>query len=202
MLRAEAERNPASIAGSSRRKRSWYDPTLMMSRMPEAEIAPRSDSMTVVDLSLVTLIGTLLIWLCIVTSRQRLLWVDETFSYTLLSAPSFLHMLKGWNGGVDGGGIFYYLLCRPWLKLFGFSALSIRLFSTAGIVASITFVWMAARRYFSTLAIAFGISMVYFTSPTIIWQINSGRFYGLFLAGASLAVLLLFKTAEEDGLRG
>jgi hypothetical protein len=150
------------------------------------------------DYLLMALISLSLLAICLVLSKQRLLWADEEYTRQLVRDPSFFHMLFAWNQGADGGGVLYYIACRWWIELFGFSALTLRLFSTSGVILSFLITWFAARRYFSLFPVACGTSLIFLTSPCILWQDVNGRFYGMFLVAAAMACAAFLRTAEKE----
>ena len=148
------------------------------------------------DWILLTLLCTFLFSLCILRSRSRLLWADELYGYRVLGAPTVGGMLQGWWQGADGGGLLYYLLGRLWVQIFGLSELTLRLFSTASMAVALVLLWTTARRFCSTLVTAVSVGFVFLTPAVMLWQELNGRFYGLFLASASLACLMFLITAE------
>lgn len=157
--------------------------------------------MTAIDGALVLLLCAFLFALCAWRSRPRLLWDDELLGFHLLGDPAFRHMLKGWWEGADGGGLLYYLLARLWVRCFGLTELTLRLFSTAGMCAALALTWTAARRSFSTLTVALSIGLVYLTPAVMLWQELNGRFYGMFLASAAFAGLMFLVTADKQPSR-
>ena len=150
------------------------------------------------DWVLVFLISAFFFSLCAARSQSRLLWADELYGYRVLGSPTIRGMLRGWYQGADGGGLLYYLLARAWVSVFGLSALTLRLFSTAGMAVAVVLNWIALRRYVSTFAAAVSIGVVYLTPAVMLWQELNGRFYGLFLASAALASLWFLVTAERE----
>ncbi len=154
--------------------------------------------MTLTDWLLICMIAAFFFLLCVLRSRTRLLWSDELLGFHLISSPSTSQMLKGWSEGADGGGVVYYLLARVFTRIFGMSALTLRLFSTAGMMTSLVFVWCMARRYASTIVVACTVGLVYFVPAAMRWQEVNGRFYGFFLASAALAALWFLVTAERE----
>lgn len=147
---------------------------------------------------LITLLCCFLGAVCALRSRTRLFWIDELYGARVVDARTFRDLLRGWYQGADGGGLLYYLLARLWADCFGFSELTLRLFSTAGMAAALAFTWAAARRYFSTVAVALAVGAVFLSSPLMLWQELNGRFYGLFLASCAFACLVFLVTAETE----
>jgi len=163
----------------------------------------RSSVKVALEIAYILVISVVLVLLCVRRSHQHDLWPDEVLSLTIFRAGSWQHMMHGWFGGVDGGGIAYYLFGRPWMLLFGFTPLSMRLFSTAAVILSIVLLWIAVRRFYSTLSIIISITVVYLSSVTILWQNINGRFYGLFLAAAAFNVWIFIRltTAQQTSRR-
>ena len=157
----------------------------------------KPSTLTPADRLLLTLLSLALILLCVHRSATHLLWPDELLGYRLLAAPTLSAMLRGWYHGADGGGLLYYLTARLWTSFFGLSALTLRLFSTAGTIAALWLVWTAARRLVPTLAVVCAIILVYLIPQEFLFQTCDARFYGLFLAASALAGLLFLRSAEQ-----
>ena len=167
-----------------------------MSQPAQAPPPVTSGRLTRVDLLLLLLASTALFLLCILRSRQRLLWNDEVLGYVLLSDPSLAHAVRGWWEGADGGGFFYYLSGHLWMLALRPSALSLRLFSTFGFIASLILVWAAARRHYTVVPVTFGAALVYFTAPAMLWQEVNGRFYGMLVFAAAWAAFCFLRTVN------
>jgi hypothetical protein len=157
-------------------------------------------ALTIFDFFSMLAVSAVLLYICIALSHSRILWPDEVYARELTLDPSFAHMLAAWSQGVDGGGILYYIACRLWLNLVGFSELKLRLFSCFGIILAFNVIWAAARRYFSIIPVAFAAALVFLTSSCLIWQDFNGRFYGMYLAAAALCAMLFLYTAEKESL--
>ena len=134
---------------------------------------------------------------CVVVSRGRILWLDELLGWTLVTDPSWRHMVAAWDAGADGGGLAYYLLCRVWLLLFGKSVLSFRLFSAAGTFAGFAGMYFALARFYTREIVAVALFVVWFGSFTILSQATQGRFYGLLLGASAWAFLAAIRSAVE-----
>ncbi|HSU18760.1 MAG TPA: glycosyltransferase family 39 protein [Acidobacteriaceae bacterium] len=154
--------------------------------------------MTPLDWALVLLLSIFLFVLSAWKSHKRLLWSDELLGFRIVASPTLTGMLRGWREGADGGAPLHYLLLRLWTDVFGLNQLTLRLFSTAGMAASLGLVWTIARRYFSTPVVAISIVCVYLTPAQMLWQELNGRFYGTFLAAAALASLAFLLTTESE----
>ena len=153
--------------------------------------------MSAADWLLVYLVAASFFALCALRSSRHFLWADEILGYRVVGASSLHATLRGWWEGADGGGLVYYLLAWVWIHLFGLSALTLRLFSAAGMAAAVLLIWATARRYFSTVAIACAIGLVYLIPLATRWQEINARFYGTFLAAAAFASLCFLWTATE-----
>jgi hypothetical protein len=152
------------------------------------------------DYLLLLLVSALLLGTCVLNSRGHLMWPDEIYTHELTVGRSMPNMIAAWSKGVDGGGILYYLACRLWLDVVGFSELKLRLFSSLGLITALVVLWTSARRYFSVVPVAFAATLVYFTALSVIWQNFNGRFYGMYLAAASLAAAAFLYTANKKTL--
>lgn len=129
-------------------------------------------------------------------SSAHLFWPDELLGYRLLATPTVKGMLRGWYEGADGGGLLYYLFARAWVTLFGLSELTLRLFSTLGMLISIFFIWLCGRRFASPFVVAVAVSVVYLVPVEFLWQASDGRFYGMFLASAALCSFVFLSGTE------
>ena len=130
-------------------------------------------------------------------SRGRIMWSDELFGWMLVTDPSFRHMLHAWNAGADGGGICFYVLARLWLDVFGRTAIAFRAFSAAGVATAAVLTFRAGRRFFRWEIVLFAVSLIWFSSDVVLWQIMQGRFYGLLLAEVAAASYLFLLTLDQ-----
>ena len=154
-----------------------------------------ADRFLPIDWVYLGLISLLLILLCAVRSRTRLLWADETYGYTLFLSHSLSSAMRGWYEGADGGGPLYYALGSLWFTLVGLSAFTLRLFSTLGFIVALGFLWRSGRRFYAAPILAIAVSATFFLSRVTLWQAVNGRFYGLMLA-ATAFVVYCFLRAE------
>ena len=106
-------------------------------------------------------------------------------------------MVTAWRVGADGGGIFFYLLARGWLWLWGASALSFRLFSATGVGVGAALTFLALRRFVRWEIAAPVVALVWWSSDVVLWQVMQARFYGLLLAEVA-AAFLLFVVVERS----
>ena len=145
------------------------------------------------------LISVLLLALCVVRSRSRLFWSDETFGFTVLRDPVLAHTLHGWWEGSDSGGLLYYLIGHVWFRVFGASPLVLRLFSTTCFLVAMTTIWAMARRVYVVPVVAIATALTFFVPAYLMWQGVNGRFYGLFLASAAFAAACTMAAVERRG---
>lgn len=164
---------------------------------PRLPLAPPCLSVTdYVGMSL----GILLIFaITLINGRGRIFWEDETLGWVLLRDPSWLHMLRAWKLGADGGGIFFYVLGRAWFRVFGDGVLAFRLFTATTFGLAFPVLWATLRRFYSTGIVAFAVFNTLFFSPPLTMHYVEGRFYGLLMLGTALA---LYATVALDGLQG
>jgi hypothetical protein len=120
---------------------------------------------------------------------QKFFWIDELFSYYLLSDPSFMHMMGAFHDKINSTPPLYFFLGWLWARIFGSTELSLRLFSSIGICIAFTVVWITLRQTYSFLSTSFGTLAVFCTSSIILSQNSEARMYGLFLAVCSLGLL-------------
>ena len=125
------------------------------------------------------------------------MWSDELFAWSLLNDPSWRHMWRAWNLGADSGGLGFYLLCRPWLSIFGHNTIALRAFSATGVYAAFAGMWFTLRRYYRPEIVALALLVVFFGSPDILWHLVQTRFYGLLLGASSWALYLMLRSAAE-----
>ncbi len=123
-----------------------------------------------------------------VFGRGRIFWEDEMLGWMLLRDPSWHHMVQAWRLGADAGGFAFYLTGRAWFLLFGASEVSFRMYSGTGFAAAFVVLWVVLRRYYSAGTVAFALFNTFFFSPPLVLQMGEGRFYGLLMLSAALAV--------------
>lgn len=135
---------------------------------------------------------------CILWSLRKPMWGDEVFTYTELRDPSFLHLLHAVPRLGGAGMPLFYLTAWPWAHLFGFSDLSLRLYSSFGICGAFLVLLAAMRRRFSNAAAFSGVAFGLFASLIVLDQNSEARGYGLYLLLCALAVAQALKVAEAE----
>jgi hypothetical protein len=130
--------------------------------------------------------------------HHAMLWNDEIMGWTTLAQPTWKRVIQVWWSGVDSSGIFFNLFARPWLQIFGWTELSLRLWSSTFVSLSLAVAWMTARRFAPLTVVAFGLPFVYLTNHTVVQQLNNGRTYGVLLLGVALVSYVLLRTDPAD----
>lgn len=153
--------------------------------------------MAATDWSGIAFFGLLMLVLFRSHTKNRLLWSDETVSYTVFHSGTLGGVLRSWWEGADSGGLLYYLLGSMWMRVLGLTPLTLRLLSGVCMVAAVAVLWRSARHYYRTLAIATAAGAVVFLPKVTSWQIYNGRFYGLFFLAAALAAAVFLRVARE-----
>lgn len=153
------------------------------------------------DWALIVGLSGVMFVLCGLRSREHLLWVDELVSYQAMRGHDLDRTLRIWWNGGDSGQPLFYVLGWVWVSAFGLNALSLRMFSTAGMAVALGLIWAAARRFFGLLPVAWALTMVFLLPSAVRWQEINGRFYGLFLASAAFASLCFLLTMDEAASR-
>ncbi|MGC2297280.1 MAG: glycosyltransferase family 39 protein, partial [Acidobacteriaceae bacterium] len=138
---------------------------------------------------------------CILWSLRKPMWGDEVFTYTELRDPSFLHLLHAVPRLGGAGMPLFYFTAWPWAHLFGFSDLSLRLYSSFGICGAFLILLASMRRRFSNAAAFNGVAFGLFASLIVLDQNSEARGYGLYLLLCALAVVQALKVAEAENPR-
>ena len=126
---------------------------------------------------------------CLLISGKKFFWNDELLSYYLLSDPSFAHMLGAFHDKINNTPPLYFILGWLWVRVFGATELSLRLFSSLGMCIACVTVWVTLRRTYNFWSASIGTLSVFCTSELILSQNAEARMYGLFLAICSFALL-------------
>lgn len=150
------------------------------------------------DLVLLALAFASLLSACVITSRKKLFWTDEVFSWKLITDNSTIHMLAALNNAADGGMPPYYLLARGWSYIFGSDPLSLRLLSSAMICAALAALWCALRHWYNVRATAVGTLTAWCTSQLLLNQNAEARYYGLYLLSAAMVVWAYARAASDS----
>ncbi len=105
-------------------------------------------------------------------------YIDEAYSYNLITDSSLTHMLSALRDGADGAFPVYPVFAFGWEKVFGSSELSLRL--TGGLFV-ILFVWQWSSSLLKRMrlrAVVVGLVLMLANEKLIFYTIQT-RFYGL-----------------------
>lgn len=118
-------------------------------------------------------------------AARRSMWLDEIYSYLIITQPSFSAM---WATASDliGTVPLYYVVGWLWTKLAGQSEAGLRLLSTLCMSGSVALIYLTIRKQFKTLAVFLGVGSAFLLSQLILVQNVEIRFYGLYLLLASI----------------
>lgn len=153
-----------------------------------------------IDVAFMASAGSVLFLATVLVSGKRPLWYDEIYSWTLITDPSFRHMMYAlWMAAESPPGL-YHVLARMWLAVTGPSTLALRLFSTFAGVVAIVAIWTTLRRAFSLRATALGVLTVFCTSAMMLFHSAEARFYPLFVACVALAIAAYARAIEAREL--
>lgn len=152
------------------------------------------------DVAFMAAVAGALFLATVLVSSKRPLWFDEVFSWTLVTDPSFRHMMYALRMAAESPPGMYHVLARGWLAVSGQSTLALRLFSTLADVVALVAMWTTLRRAFSLHATALGVLTVFCTSSLMLFHSAEARFYPLFVACTALAVAAYARAVEAEEL--
>jgi hypothetical protein len=138
--------------------------------------------------SLPVILAAAIVARCIVLSPRWLLFGDEFFTWYPVSAP-FRSMLRSTTDTINTSPPLYFMTAWGWVRLFGNSALSLRLFTALAAAAAVLVMFRVLKRAYGPLAAA-GALAVAFVDPELLLQSGEARFYMLLLAEVAVGVLL------------
>jgi len=118
---------------------------------------------------------------CLITSGQKLFWMDEILSYYPASIPSFPKMIAFINDKVQCGHPFYFISLWLWAKVFSASEVSLRLFSSLGFCGALLVSWSMLRKVYNSWSATLGTLAVFLGASLILYQNSEARMYGLLL---------------------
>lgn len=148
---------------------------------------------------LVPALGILsLLTVCFIICLKKYFIDDEFITFFLVTDPSLSHMLKALAGQVDVSPPAYFVLGWLWARVFGASEISLRLFSSLGMGFAFTITWMVMRRALGFWPASLGVTASFFLSLVIIEHAAQARFYGLFMAIGSLALLQYDRLTRKE----
>jgi hypothetical protein len=98
-------------------------------------------------------------------------------------------MMTAFHDKINTTPSLYFLLGWLWAKAFGPTELSLRLFSSLGIIAAFVVVWIVLRRTYDFWPASIGTLGAFGVSKIVLMQNAEARMYGLYLALSALALL-------------
>jgi len=122
-----------------------------------------------------------LLIVCVITSGQKLLWMDEILSYYPASISSFSKMIVFINDKVQCGHPFYFISLWLWAKAFSASEVSLRLFSSLGFCCALLVTWSMLRKIYDSWSATLSTLTVFLGASLILDQNSEARMYGLLL---------------------
>lgn len=140
---------------------------------------------------------------CVLWSFKRGFWGDEVFSWIELHDSSLRHLLSAVTRLGGGGMPLFYLTAWSWAHCFGFSDVSLRLYSSAGVCGALLVLFFTLRRRVTPAVAFLGAAFGLFASLIVVEQNSEARGYGLYLFLAALAVAQLLRVAQipKPGIR-
>lgn len=161
-------------------------------------MAERTNSLAKIE-AIMPLTGALFLLVsCGLASSRRYFEIDELFTFYLATDPSLTHMLKALADQVDTSPPLYFILAWLWVKVWGSSEISLRLFSSLGMSLAFVMTWLVLRRTFGLWPASLGAAASFSLSLLIFQHNAEARFYGLFLGLAALALWQYHKAARRE----
>jgi hypothetical protein len=125
---------------------------------------------------------------CFIWSSRKQAWMDEIFTWKEASDLSLWHLYWAIQHGADGGQPLFYTTVWLWVKTFGASVLSLRLYSCAAMCGALLVTWRCIRRVYGLWATAFGVLWMWGSAGLLLDQNAEGRFYGLYMLAVAVVV--------------
>ena len=128
-------------------------------------------------------------------------YIDEAYSYNLITDSSLTHMLSALRDGADGAFPLYPVFAFGWEKLFGSSELSLRL--TGGLFV-ILFAWhwsSCLLRRMRLSAVVVGLAFILANEKFIFYTIQT-RFYGLVILLFSILFWSTWEMVQNKSVGG
>lgn len=134
---------------------------------------------------------------CLIESPKKFLWWDEFCTLVLVRDSNPFHMLHALGDQVDASPPLYYLVMWGWTKVFGASALALRLPSALCFGAALVLLYRIVLKYFGAMAAAMAPALCLCLCPTIKTQLVEARCFGLFFLLVVAAVGLLLQASRR-----
>jgi uncharacterized membrane protein len=141
---------------------------------------------------------------------QKSLWDDEIFSLNALGfyqlhqavpdVPALAQNVVNYYRADNHPPLFFILL-GIWLKLFGVTEFSVRLFSALVSVTTIPVIYLLARQLFREPQIPLVSAALFSGSAFVVYYAQEARMYSLLLLFACLSMFFFLKSQEEGNWR-
>lgn len=135
---------------------------------------------------------------CILISSIKYAWMDEILTYYSASMPTFLSMLSFTTDSINAGNYVYFIAIWFWSKIFSTSILSLRLFSSLGVVVGMVALWATLKKIYGEKSATLATCATFAFSIIIIFQNSEARFYGALIA---LTCILFFITIKYEKVK-
>jgi hypothetical protein len=135
---------------------------------------------------------------CFIWSARKQAWMDEIFTWKEASDRSLWHLYWAIQHGADGGQPLFYTTAWLWVKTFGGSVLSLRLYSCAAMCGALLVTWRCIRRVYGLWATAFGVLWMWGSAGLLLDQNAEGRFYGLYMLAVAVVVDAYLRLAARS----
>jgi hypothetical protein len=150
---------------------------------------------------LVALIGAQLIVSDSLYLFHRHFWLDEIYTYTLVTDPDLGHSVRALAGGVETHPPTSYLLMRAFTFVAGTSEVAFRCFALLSVLIALLGIYLSVRQAFRPSA-AFAATLMVWCHPLVITHAFEARSYGPWLAANVWFAFFLARsrTADKNGL--
>jgi hypothetical protein len=112
---------------------------------------------------------------------QRHFWLDEIYTYTIVTDPDYGHSLRALAGGVETHPPSFYLLMRVFTSVAGTSESAFRCFALLSVLAALLGIYVILRQAFSPFA-SLAATFLVWCHPLVLSHAFDARFYGPWLA--------------------
>ena len=109
-------------------------------------------------------------------------------------------MLRALAHGADGLPPTYYVTAQLWRRIFGGGILSLRLFSSFGMIIGVYALWAGLRRLFSFWASTLAVATLFCTSWMFLLQNSNMRGYGLLVGLCGIAFWLYSLAGDQPAM--
>jgi len=111
---------------------------------------------------------------------RRSMWLDEIFSYVIITRPTFAAMWDSATGFI-GTVPLYYIVGWVWTKIVGSNETMLRLLAMFCMSGSLTLIYLRLRRHFELIPVFFGVGSAFLISQLVVLHNVEIRFYAIFL---------------------